>query len=119
MHYAISVLLIAMTTFGTPVWAYEETIVSDGGSLVGTVTLDGKVPRPKGYNLITLPDQVYCGRISDGQGGDCSSPSTWVKPDSSVTWWCISKTSRKENPSLTCMRRALKPRIANSFPLRP
>ena len=26
------------------------------------------MPKPKGYNLITLPDQVYCGRISDGQG---------------------------------------------------
>jgi hypothetical protein len=68
MHYAISVLLIAMTTFGTPVWAYEDVIVSDGGGLVGTVTLEGAVPKPKGYNLITLPDQIYCGRISDGHG---------------------------------------------------
>ena len=68
MHYAISVLLIAMTTFGTPVWAYEDVIVSDGGALVGTVTLEGAVPKPKGYNLITLPDQIYCGRISDCHG---------------------------------------------------
>ena len=35
---------------------------------MGTVTLEGKVPKPKGYNLMTLPDQYYCGRISDGQG---------------------------------------------------
>jgi len=30
--------------------------------------LDGKVPGPKGYNLTTLPDAIYCGRISDGKG---------------------------------------------------
>lgn len=48
--------------------AYEEVTVSEGGTIMGTVTLVGKVPRPKGYNLTTLPDAVYCGRISDGQG---------------------------------------------------
>ncbi len=48
--------------------AYEEVTVIDGGTLTGTVMLEGKVPRPKGYNLATLPDPVYCGRISDGRG---------------------------------------------------
>ena len=48
--------------------AYEEIVVTDGGTLVGTVTLQGKVPSPKGYNLTTLPDPVYCGRVSDGRG---------------------------------------------------
>ncbi|MBM4121225.1 MAG: carboxypeptidase regulatory-like domain-containing protein [Nitrospira sp.] len=48
--------------------AYEEVAVTDGGTITGTVTLAGQVPKPKGYNLTTLPDQVYCGRISDGQG---------------------------------------------------
>lgn len=48
--------------------AYEEVAVVDGGVLSGTVVLDGKVPGPKGYNLTTLPDAVYCGRISDGKG---------------------------------------------------
>lgn len=47
---------------------YEEVAVVDGGALTGTVVLDGKVPGPKGYNLTTLPDAVYCGRISDGKG---------------------------------------------------
>lgn len=32
------------------------------------MVLDGKVPGTKGYNLTTLPDAVYCGRISDGKG---------------------------------------------------
>ena len=48
--------------------AYEEITVADGGSLSGTVTLLGEVPKPKGYNLVTFPDPLYCGRISDGRG---------------------------------------------------
>lgn len=48
--------------------AYEEVSIVDGGALAGTVVLDGSVPGPKGYNLTTLPDAVYCGRISDGKG---------------------------------------------------
>src|SRR5512147_1036020 len=48
--------------------AYEEVVVTDGGNLTGIVTLTGNVPHPKGYNLTTLPDQIYCGRISDGRG---------------------------------------------------
>jgi plastocyanin len=48
--------------------AYEEIAVTDGGTITGRVTLTGKVPKPKGYNLTTLPDALYCGRISDGQG---------------------------------------------------
>jgi hypothetical protein len=48
--------------------AYEEIAVKDGGTLRGTVILDGKAPMPKGYNLTTLPDPIYCGRISDGRG---------------------------------------------------
>lgn len=48
--------------------AYEEIVVTNGGTLTGTVTLAGSVPKPKGYNLTIMPDPVYCGRISDGQG---------------------------------------------------
>lgn len=48
--------------------AYEEITVKDGGTLTGTVKLVGEVPKPKGYNLTTLPDPIYCGRISDGHG---------------------------------------------------
>ena len=53
---------------GVPAYAYEEITVSDGGTLMGAVKLEGNVPKPKGYNLVTMPDQFYCGRISDGQG---------------------------------------------------
>ena len=52
----------------SPSWGYEEIPVSDGGTLQGMVKLLGEVPKPKGYNLVTLPDAVYCGRISTGTG---------------------------------------------------
>ena len=60
------ILAVAMTT-GTSL-AYEETTVTNGGTLSGKITLLGDVPRPKGYNLVTLPDAIYCGRISTGTG---------------------------------------------------
>lgn len=59
---------VFVTCFGGTALAYEEITVSDGGTIVGTVKLEGTVPKPKGYNLVTLPDQYYCGRISDGNG---------------------------------------------------
>jgi Polysaccharide lyase family 4, domain II len=60
--FAVSLALVPVAA------AYEEIAVVKGGALAGTVLLDGKVPPPKGYNLTTLPDAVYCGRISDGRG---------------------------------------------------
>ncbi len=59
-------LVIGLST--SPSWGYEETTVSNGGTLQGMVKLLGEVPKPKGYNLVTLPDAVYCGRISTGTG---------------------------------------------------
>lgn len=70
MKRLVHMLMYGALTVGlsSPALGYEVIAVADGGSLVGRITLDGTVPRPKGYNLITLPDQVYCGRISDGRG---------------------------------------------------
>ena len=48
--------------------AYEVVNIEAGGTIKGTVTLDGPPPPPKAYNLITFPDPEYCGRISDGKG---------------------------------------------------
>ena len=59
---------VLVTCLGGTALAYEGITVSDGGTIVGTVKLEGTVPKPKGYNLVTLPDQYYCGRISDGKG---------------------------------------------------
>lgn len=49
-------------------WAYEEIPVVDGGAIAGKVTITAGKPVPKGFNLITFPDPVYCGRISTGTG---------------------------------------------------
>ena len=68
MRYLCAALIAAVVGAGEVAWAYEEITVTEGGSLSGTLSLEGQVPRPKGYNLTTLPDQFYCGRISDGQG---------------------------------------------------
>ncbi len=52
----------------TPAWSYTEISVVEGGTLKGTVTLVGEKPRPMAMNLVTIPDAVYCGRISTGTG---------------------------------------------------
>lgn len=71
-------LAVCLST--SPSWGYEEVPVSDGGTLQGMVKLIGKVPKPKGYNLVTLPDAVYCGRISTGTGWRLLQPFV-IGPD--------------------------------------
>jgi len=63
VNMSLGIILAAGTT-----WGYEEATITDGGTLSGVVKLRGDTPRPKGYNLVTFPDPVYCGRISDGRG---------------------------------------------------
>lgn len=63
-----AVAILAAWVVAGAAQAYETTTVTDGGTITGDVRLDGPVPKPKGYNLTTLPDQIYCGRISDGRG---------------------------------------------------
>ncbi len=50
------------------VYSYDVIDVEHGGIIEGTIILDGVVPEPKGFNLITFPDPMYCGRISNGRG---------------------------------------------------
>ena len=68
MRYLVSAMISIMMGVGSSAWSYEEVAVTDGGHVEGMITLEGQVPKPKGYNLTMLPDQIYCGRISDGQG---------------------------------------------------
>ncbi len=51
-----------------PAWSYTEVTVTDGGTIRGKVSLSGAKPRPMAFNLVTIPDPVYCGRISTGTG---------------------------------------------------
>ena len=52
----------------SPAWSYTEVEVTNGGTIRGKVTLVGGKPRPMAFNLVTIPDPVYCGRISTGTG---------------------------------------------------
>jgi hypothetical protein len=61
----LSLLLAALVSSAR---AYDVVEVQHGGAVTGRVTLDGPVPSPKGFNLVTFPDPEYCGRISDGKG---------------------------------------------------
>ncbi|HEY6973124.1 MAG TPA: carboxypeptidase regulatory-like domain-containing protein, partial [Nitrospiraceae bacterium] len=60
----LPLLLLAIV----PAHSYDVIEIEHGGMVEGRVTLDGPVPEPKGFNLITFPDPAYCGRISNGQG---------------------------------------------------
>lgn len=54
--------------FDQSVWAYQEITVTNGGTIHGKVTLEGGKPRPMAFNLVTIPDPVFCGTISTGTG---------------------------------------------------
>ncbi len=62
------ILTLGILTGLPSAWAYQESTVTDGGQITGKVTLKGGKPVPRGFNLVTFPDPVYCGRISNGQG---------------------------------------------------
>ncbi len=52
----------------SPGWSYEEMSVSGGGTIKGDVKITGGKPRAMAFNLVTIPDAKYCGRISTGTG---------------------------------------------------
>jgi hypothetical protein len=64
----IAIAIMAAFLHAGSGWAYEGMPVKDGGTITGKVTMTGGKPTPKGFNLITFPDPVYCGRISTGTG---------------------------------------------------
>jgi len=68
----IAVVLLLMFIFlagnSSASWGYEEERVLNGGSLKGTVYLEGRVPPARVYHLIFSPNIEYCRRISDGIG---------------------------------------------------
>ena len=86
-------------------WAYEEIQVTDGGTIIGKVTITQGTPIPKGFNLITFPDPVYCGRISTGTGWrilqEFSVAADGGLKDAVVVWWM----RRRGSPSRSSRRR--------------
>ena len=65
---ALIILGLMLAFPAQPGWAYEETEVTNGGVVRGKVTIEGGKPRPMAFNLVTIPDPVFCGRISTGTG---------------------------------------------------
>ncbi len=68
MKRFIIAVCVSVCACAVTAWGYEEVPVEDGGTIKGQVTLSGPKPTPKGFNLVTFPDPVYCGRISTGTG---------------------------------------------------
>lgn len=64
----VGIALGILGMWGLPVGAYEESQVIQGGTIRGQVTLAGGLPKAMAFNLVTIPDPVFCGRISTGTG---------------------------------------------------
>ena len=47
---------------------YEEVDVRNGGSIAGTVRLNGPIPEPRVFPLVLYPFGPFCKKISDGTG---------------------------------------------------
>lgn len=65
---SILISVLSLVTWASTAWSYQEVEVRDGGTISGKVRMTEGKPIPKGFNLITFPDPVYCGRISTGTG---------------------------------------------------
>ncbi len=62
------IVLLLGVLGGNTAWSYSEIKVTNGGSIKGTVVLEGGKPRAMAFNLVTIPDPVFCGTISTGTG---------------------------------------------------
>ena len=65
---ALIILGLMLAFPAQPGWSYQEMKVTNGGVVRGKVTIEGGKPRPMAFNLVTIPDPVFCGRISTGTG---------------------------------------------------
>ncbi|MBI3355179.1 MAG: hypothetical protein HY038_00100 [Nitrospirae bacterium] len=63
-----SIALSVFVSGSFAAWAYEETTVSNGGTVTGTVQFSGELPAPTSFELRRYPNRVYCGALSDGSG---------------------------------------------------
>jgi hypothetical protein len=68
MMWWVGVVIVSVLLGVSPVRAYTEMSVTNGGIIQGHVTISGEKPRPMAFNLVTIPDPVFCGRISTGTG---------------------------------------------------
>lgn len=64
----VVILGFSLVLWAQPTWSYDEMTVTNGGTIQGKVTIKGGKPRPMAFNLVTIPDPVFCGTISTGTG---------------------------------------------------
>jgi len=63
----IGTILSALLPIGA--FGYEETTVTNGGSVVGIITFKGPVPPPKEFEFSKFPQPKFCGQVdNDGKG---------------------------------------------------
>lgn len=61
-------LLLFLISPLLPSYAYDEMEVSNGGTLIGKVTLNGPKPPVRVFPLVLYPFGPFCKMISDGEG---------------------------------------------------
>ena len=61
---SIITLIISISSLvSTSGWAYQEMEVTNGGTIQGRVTLDGKMPYPRIYHLVLFPNIDMCAEV--------------------------------------------------------
>jgi hypothetical protein len=69
MRFLFGFFTIALTiSLSSPVLAYKEIPVSNGGTISGKVVLTGEEPPPLAFSLVINNNTEFCGRISTGTG---------------------------------------------------
>jgi len=61
-------LMVAGVFWYSEALGYEEVDVRNGGSIAGTVRLNGPIPEPRVFPLVLYPFGPFCKKISDGKG---------------------------------------------------
>lgn len=61
-------LMVAGVFWYSEALGYEEVDVRNGGSITGTVRLNGPIPEPRVFPLVLYPFGPFCKKISDGKG---------------------------------------------------
>lgn len=61
-------IMVAGVFWYSEALGYEEVDVRNGGSIAGTVRLNGPVPEPRVFPLVLYPFGPFCKKISDGKG---------------------------------------------------
>jgi hypothetical protein len=61
-------IMVAGVFWYSEALGYEEVDVRNGGSIAGTVRLNGPIPEPRVFPLVLYPFGPFCKKISDGKG---------------------------------------------------